>query len=483
MAVVNVIDSLKVLLIGGQPVTVSAKKRFTTAEQAMRKNEAENKWHRLANVRKMFNCLLSDRSEKGRARFTILYYLSRWSYAGGTRINGDRQKSTLHTINSLIDEITWLEEKDIYRCVKELVKFNWLQHQDGYLRLTPLGYLHFQHILVTEAEDFTDDFLLSQVIENVEKRCFLGTTNQSTIASFASALQILEGCRNKLNRVLNSLEPGGVSEASSKAEIYLDHMRRFRNRIIDLGILGEDDPLVRDCYNLLGEVANLIQDVRRLKDKLDAGLRGQLVIHYEPEELDRTIAGMLGQSSLEKAAEELGNWLDGAGTSDLPFILDTASLIPALECVHCQTMAMQQKDSLEKEHDEPTRRLQPLSTKTAMDFFLEDLLARLQADIVLTTSKIIPHEQKGQTLLNLSRIKWLAGYSADLRRKYGGQVFTYTPLRHKTGLPEFNIEFMDDAEVTISIRENKADEQPLAKGKPQHGLGSQSTSSWLFTEE
>ena len=53
---------------------------------------------------------------------------------------------------------------------------------------------------------------------------------------------------------------------------------------------------------------------------------------------------MLGKSNIEKAIDELSQWVDGAGTNELPIILDTGSLIPSLEIIHHMTQAMNQEE-------------------------------------------------------------------------------------------------------------------------------------------
>lgn len=452
-----VIDSIKMLLTRGQQTTVQKKPRFTTLDDSMRKNEVEAKWQQLATIRKMYNGLLSDRNGKGENRFTILYYISRWSNIKSFQISQNAPLTINHTLGSLIDEITWLDEQEIYQCVKDLCRLHWLEHKDGHLRLTSLGIIHFEQLLVTEAEDFSNDFLLTQMLNDFEKRNLLGTTNQSTITSFGIALKILDDTRIRLSRILNNFEPSAINAASANVEAYLDQMRRFRSRIIDVGILEEDDPMVRFCYHLLGEVGNLIQDIRKIKDRQDAVLRGQQVIQYEPAELDRVIAIMLNKPSIEKTIDELCKWVNDPTVNDLPLILDTGSLIPALEAVHELTMAMNKNEEEEQENSQPTTREQQVSFKTAMDYFLENLQEQLLTGSTLTASEIIPHELKGQTLLNLSRIKWLSGNSIDIQRKYGGPLLKYTPLGIKTAVPKFQIEYMDDAKIALE-KESSTDE-------------------------
>ena len=91
-------------------------------------------------------------------------------------------------------------------------------------------------------------------------------------------------------------------------------------------------------------IANQIQDIRKIKDRLDASLRGRTVIHYDAAELDYVLSTMLGKSNIEKAIDELSQWVDGAGTNELPIILDTGSLIPSLEIIHHMTQAMNQEE-------------------------------------------------------------------------------------------------------------------------------------------
>lgn len=453
---VGMIDSIKELLLRGQTTVIEHKPRFMTIEQSMRRTEIEDKWRQLGTIRNMYNVIF--RSEQGPKRFMVLYYISRWQNIQASQINSDIPADIRHTTRSLVEQMTWLKEEEVSQCITALCKSRWLKHDDhGNLYFTSLGAHHFQHILVAEAENFQMDFELNQALINFENRNSLGTSDRSTITSFSLAIERLHSLHLKLNRVLENIEPSAVNNASSNAEPHLEQMRQFRSRIIDVGILESDDPMVRFSYLLLGKVANQIQDIRKIKDRLDASLRGRTVIHYDASELDYVLSTMLGKSSIEKAIDELSRWVDGAGTNELPLILDIGSLIPALETIHHITQAMNQEGELNQENETPTRREQQVSLKTEMDHYLENLLSQIEPGTTLATSKIIPHEQKGQTLLNLSRIKWFSGNSVNLRRKYGGPLLRYTSLGVRTKVPEFKIEFMDDAEIKL-LKERTSDE-------------------------
>jgi len=453
---VGMIDSIKGFLLRGQATAIEQKPRFMTMEHSVRRTEIEDKWRQLGTIRNMYNVIF--RSEQGPKRFMVLYYISRWPNIQASQINSDSPTDIRHIPRSLVEQMTWLKEEEISQCITALCKSRWLKHDNhGHLDFTSLGAYHFHHLLVAEAEDFQMDFELSQALSNFENRNSLGTSNQSTITSFSLAVERLYSLHLNLNRVLENIELSAINYASSNSETYLEQMRQFRSRIIDVGILESDDPMVRFSYLLLGKVANQIQDIRKIKDRLDASLRGRTVIHYDAAELDYVLSTMLGKSNIEKAIDELSQWVDGAGTNELPIILDTGSLIPALEIIHHMTQAMNQEEESDQENETPTIREQQVSSKTEMDHYLESLQAQLGPGTTLTTSKIIPHEQKGQTLLNLSRIKWFSGNSVDIRRKYGGPLLKYSPLGIRTNVPEFGIEFMDDAEIKL-LKERPSDE-------------------------
>lgn len=453
---VGMIDSIKGLLLRGQATAIEPKPRLMTIEQSVRSAEIEEKWRQLGMIRDMYNVIF--RSEQGSKRFMILYYMTKWPIIQASQVNSDSSADIRHTTYSLAEHMTWLKEEEIYQCITALCKSHWLKHDNhGHLEFTSLGAYHFNHILVAEAENFQMDFELGQALSNFENRNSLGTSERSTIASFSLAIERLYSLHLKLNRVLENIEPSAINNAASNAETYLEQMRQFRSRIIDVGILESNDPMVRFSYLLLGKVANQIQDIRKIKDRLDASFRGRTIIHYDETELDYVLSKMLDKSNIEKAIVELSQWVDGAGANELPLILDTGSLIPALETIHHMTQAMNREEESYQENGTPTRREQQVSFKTEMDYYLENLLSIMEPGSTITTSKIIPHEQKGQTLLNLSIIKWLSGNSADLRRKYGGPLLKYIPLGIRTKVPEFKIELMDDAEIKL-LKERLFDE-------------------------
>lgn len=450
------IESIKGLLLRGQTTVTEQKPRFITAEQTVRRTEIEDKWSQLGRIREMYNVIF--RTDQGQKRFMLLYYIAKWPIVQATQINSDSPMDIRHTLTSLVEQMTWLKEEEIYNCISILCKSGWLKYDNhSHLDFTSLGAYHFQQLLVAEAEDFQLDFELSQALHNFENRNALGTSDRSAVTSFSLAIERLYSLHLKLNRILENIEPSAINNASSNAESHLEQMRQFRNKIVDVGILESDDPMVRFSYLLLGKVANQIQDIRKIKDRLDASFRGRTVVHYDAAELDFVLSRMLGQSDIEKAIVELCGWVDGAGANELPLIFNTGSLIPALEIIHHMTQAMNQEGEGDIKNKTPTRREQQVSSKTEMDTYLENLLSIMKPDNVLNTSEIIPHEQSGQTLLNLSRIKWLSGNSMDLKRKYGGPLLKYASLGIRTSVPEFKIEYMDDAEIKL-LKEESFDE-------------------------
>ena len=453
---VGMINSIRGLLLRGQATVIEQKSRFITIEQSVRRTEMEDKWRQLYTIRDMYNAIF--RSEQGSKRFMILYYISRWPNIHASQINSDSPTDIRHTFRSLTEHITWLNDEEISQCLTSLCKSRWLKYDNnGHIDFTSLGAHHFQHILVAEAENFQLDFELNQALNSFENRNFLGTSDRSTIASFSLAVERLYSLQIKLNRILENIEPSAINNASSNSENYLEQMRQFRSRIIDVGILESDDPMVRFSYLLLGNVANQIQDIRKLKDRIDANFRGRTVIQYDTAELDYILSSMLAKSNIEEAVNELGSWIDGAGANELPIILDVGSLIPALESIHQMTQTMNQVAEINELNKTPTRREQKVSFQTEIDRFLERLQTQMEPGTAKASSKIIPEKLHGQTLLNLTRIKWLSGNSIDLRRKYGGPLLKYNLLGFKTSVPEFKIEYMDDAEIML-LKERLSDD-------------------------
>lgn len=442
------IDSIKELLLRGHTDNIEQKQRLVTIENSIRRNEIQEKWVQLEVIRNMYNAIF--RNEQGSKRFMVLYYISRWRNIQASQINNDSQEDIRHTLGTLIEQMTWLKEVEISQCVNALCKCKWLKCDDhGHISFTSLGAYHFQHLLVAEAQDFQMDFEISQALNNFENRNFLGTSDRSTITSFSLCMERLYSLHLRLKSILENVEQSAINNASSNAESHLELMRQFRHKIIDVGILESDDPMVRFSYLLLGNVANQIQDIRKVKDRLDATLRGSIIIHYDSAELDYVISTMIDKSDVEKVTDELSLWVDGACANELPYIFDTGSLIPALESIHHMTQIMNEGEKSEQKNEVPTIRMQKISVKTEIEYYLENLISQIEPDATLTTSKIIPHDQKGQTMLNLARIKWFSQNSTDLKRKFGGPLIEYRPLGIKTVVPEFKIEYMDDAEIKL----------------------------------